>query len=245
MIISHKNQFIFIKTRKTAGTTLEIALSSICGPEDVITPFMIDKDERLRSKFSDVGPQNYRNLPGAYGTPNLDPKKAPFYNHMPAAEVRGKIGEKIWNSYFKFTVVREPLDRAISFYYWARRSHGREAPASFSLFLRQYASQIYENWMLYTENNKICLDKVVYFENLTQEMNQVSRDQGWGVDFAGALSDIKAKGDVRPKNKESIKPSMSDRVFIYLLCQQEYDALNYSIPLGDEATIRELGAIIG
>lgn len=48
MIVSHKYKFIFIKTAKTAGTSTEIALSRICGPDDIITPFMISEDEELR-----------------------------------------------------------------------------------------------------------------------------------------------------------------------------------------------------
>ncbi len=38
VIVSHEHGFIFMKTRKTAGTSVEIALSRICGPDDVITP---------------------------------------------------------------------------------------------------------------------------------------------------------------------------------------------------------------
>jgi hypothetical protein len=38
MIISHRHRFIFIKTRKTAGTSIEVYLSRFCGEEDVVTP---------------------------------------------------------------------------------------------------------------------------------------------------------------------------------------------------------------
>ena len=38
MIISHKHKFIFVKTVKTAGTSIEAFLSQHCGPDDVLTP---------------------------------------------------------------------------------------------------------------------------------------------------------------------------------------------------------------
>ena len=39
-IVSHKFGFIFCKTRKTAGTSLEVYLGRRCGPEDIVTPIL-------------------------------------------------------------------------------------------------------------------------------------------------------------------------------------------------------------
>ena len=49
MIICHKHKFIFVKTRKTAGSSVEIFLSKYCGPSCVITP-LSKEDEILRKK---------------------------------------------------------------------------------------------------------------------------------------------------------------------------------------------------
>jgi hypothetical protein len=38
MILSHEHKFIFLRTKKTAGTSIELALFELCGPNDVITP---------------------------------------------------------------------------------------------------------------------------------------------------------------------------------------------------------------
>jgi hypothetical protein len=41
MIASRLHNFIFIKTMKTAGTSIEMALSPHCGPDDILTPISV------------------------------------------------------------------------------------------------------------------------------------------------------------------------------------------------------------
>ena len=62
MIASHQHRFIFLKTRKTAGTSVEIALSKVCGPDDIITEIS-PEDEELRQAAGGRPPQNFQSPP--------------------------------------------------------------------------------------------------------------------------------------------------------------------------------------
>jgi len=62
LIYSRKHDFLFIKGKKVAGTSIEIALASICGPDDIIAPITpVDEFERL--KLAGRGAQNYSKSP--------------------------------------------------------------------------------------------------------------------------------------------------------------------------------------
>ena len=40
MIASYLYNYIFIKTKKTGGTTAEVTLAASCGPNDIVTGFV-------------------------------------------------------------------------------------------------------------------------------------------------------------------------------------------------------------
>lgn len=157
MIISHKHKFIFIKTNKTAGTSIEIALSKFCGPEDIITPISIE-DEDIRQKLGYRGPQNYGN----------------FYNHISAKEIKENINENIWQEYFKFCVERNPWDRFISFYYFRNSKEPRTELNSYidDPIVNNLKKYGYYN---YTINDKVVVDKVCLYENLKEDLREVSK----------------------------------------------------------------------
>ena len=49
MIISHRHEFIFVKTPKTAGSTLQYALSKVCGEKDVVTEMSYGPDDYVQN----------------------------------------------------------------------------------------------------------------------------------------------------------------------------------------------------
>ena len=102
MIISHKHKFIFVCPRKAATTSVQISLSRSCSEDDVLIhdrPFSGD------IYSTDFGVLSARNAT-AFPT---------FTNHTLPSKIRERIGAKIWDEYFKFTIVRNPWDLLVSF----------------------------------------------------------------------------------------------------------------------------------
>lgn len=108
MFISAENRFLYVKTSKTAGTSLEIALSKYAGPKDIITAIEPD-DEALRTKLGFRGPQNHFE-PGR--------NKYLFWNHIGIANIRARVAPKTMDKLTSFSVSRNPFTRAVSGYYW-------------------------------------------------------------------------------------------------------------------------------
>lgn len=178
MIISHKYKFIFLKTKKTAGTSIEIALSKFCGEEDIITPIS-PRDERLRSQLGYQGPQNYL-YPFSYNEDRkllksqiLNKKRCHrFINHAPARKIKKCIDEGIWQNYYKFCLERNPWDRVVSFYYWRCRQEPRP---TLSEFMELGALQALKKggFEIYTIEGKIVVDRVCLYEDLTEELQVI------------------------------------------------------------------------
>jgi hypothetical protein len=177
MIISHKYRFIFIKTNKTAGTSIEIALSRFCGDKDVITP-IVPEDEEIRGRLGYRGPQNYLASILDYRWQDLTrfvrkgKRKLRFYNHISAKEARGKIGENVWNSYFKFCFERNPFERVISLYYWRHKKEPRPTLSEY-LASDDLARLIKRGVELYSIDGEIAVDRVCIYENMEEELEEI------------------------------------------------------------------------
>jgi len=174
MIISHKHKFIFIKTEKTAGTSIEIALSKYCGPKDIITP-ITPADELTRQKLGYRGAQNYK-IPFSKYSANdywkclYKCKRKCFYNHISANEIMQYIDRKTWDSYFKFSFERSPWDKVISWYFWRYRSEPRP---TISEFVQSREANLVKGFVLYTCSSDIVVDKVFFYEHINDAMNEI------------------------------------------------------------------------
>ena len=215
MLVSHKHRFIFVKTRKTGGTSVELALAPMCGPDDIVTPL-----KEYGGKTDGITPRNFRLPHNQWSwrarTRRLFGKRLPnrgtgFFQHMPAADIRDLLGREIWESYFTFTIERNPWDRQVSLYHWHYR--GSASPPPFRSFilspLRRKKSR---NWSMYAEHDKLIVDHVIDYERLQAGLNEVLRKIGMDntVELPNAKSGFRAQRDYRSYYDDDTRQMVAD-----------------------------------
>jgi len=227
MIISHDHKFIFLKTTKTAGTSIEIALSQYCGPRDIITPIS-DDDEKIRATLGYSGPQNYIIPFAEYSLRDIllfliRGKRKRYFNHISAKLARRYIGEETWQRYFKFCFVRNPWDRAVSQFYW-RRAEG--APHSFAEFIdsSNLRSLKKKGFELYTIDGEVAVDRICLYEKMYDELDYIC-DR---LQLPGKLTLPRSKGSSRrPKDNYHDIFNKIDRDKIARLFAEEIKLVGY------------------
>ncbi len=172
LIASHAHRFVFVKTRKTAGTSLEIALSRHCGPDDIVTRIS-PADEELRVAAGGVPPQNTETSPSSYA-------------HMGARRVIKVIGRETWDDYFTFAVERNPYDVvASSWRYSARRPSFTKSFAEFVRTPRRL-DRLALNERLYRMGGEVIVDRVYRYEELPAAVADLSSRLGLELDLPHA-----------------------------------------------------------
>lgn len=204
MIINHKYKFIFIKTQKTASTTLEIALSQICDENDIITP-ITPRDEDYRKSLKFQTAINYKIPFSKYSKKQLfeyffTQKRREYYNHMSCQEIREEIGVKIYDSYYKFCFERNPYDKLISLFY---HHGGFDRHGSLLNFIDKGELQIIKGFDQYTINKIIAVDDIFKYEDLESSLEIIS--QKLNLNNKLVLPPKKLKSGFRKKNSHYSK----------------------------------------
>lgn len=201
MIISHAHRFIFLKTQKCAGTSVEMALSMICGPDDIVTGWG-RQDAELQRQLG-CEPRNFA-IPLTY-RPHLWKLRqlvglrtslagSHYYNHMPASKIRQCMDPQLFDAYRKVTIVRNPWDREVSLYFWRfRKSTSRPTFERYMAWPRYRPER--KTFELYSIDGKIVADTILRYESLQQDFSQFVHSLG--IDAAIELP--RAKGNLRPR----------------------------------------------
>jgi hypothetical protein len=184
MLISHQKKFVFTKTKKTAGTSVESLFEPYC-----MEPGTWKKVHHTTERISEYGVVGYRGESG---------DKAYWWNHLSAAIIRERIGESVWDEYFKFTVIRNPFDKLISGFHMieARQldcSLGQKIKLKVKKFLGRGRPQDhiageteierFRSWLrlggsitdrdCYMIDGEVCIDYFIRFEDLANGIEHV------------------------------------------------------------------------
>ena len=219
MIVNHKYKFIFIKSFKTAGTSLEIALSKFCSSKDILTP-IVPEDEKIREKLGFTGPSNYNGMK----------------EHMTAKDLKKRINHDIFNEYLKFVTVRNPFDQIISAYYWHNESKKnkkkflffKKKPITFDKFFSRKAHHIFQDEInRYTEDNKILVDDFIKYEAIENDIKQISKKLKLPENLFDIFKLIKAKSNINPPRNERLKLNKTQVMKIEKLADKIIDLHGY------------------
>ena len=176
MLVSHRHQFIYTKTAKTGGTSVESYFERFCMPEGAWS-----LSQRREEHVSEVGIVGVR--------APLPPKDARYWNHMPASLIRERVGEEIWSRYFKFCVVRNPYDKVVSAFYFIQRFDNRPF-ISIADEQERFERWVQNPYLLpidrsqYLIDGKFCLDDVLRYETLTADLERLCGKLGLPYDPA-------------------------------------------------------------
>lgn len=180
-MISHQHKCIFIHIPKCAGTTIK---------------YLLFPDETVSWKEAD-----YDKLHG------WCPERKFFMQHATAKQLieTGLVTPEIWKSYYKFTFVRNPWDRAASDYFWMKKD--RNIEDSFKNYLLKQGKfkavlndvdQIYYRGDHTTPQTQFFdiegdyqMDYIGRFENFNQDMKHISNVLG--LNYSESVHINKAK----------------------------------------------------
>lgn len=204
MIVSHKHKFIFLKTNKTAGTSIELALTKLCGDDDVITPLTaIDEARRVEGR----GAQNWK-LHGWWNSPRpfrerrlikFSAADYGFYNHITAEEAKTLLNDdQVWRSYFKFAFDRNPWDRQVSFYHHRYRKVTMPPPPPFPHFIHEDKRARLNNYEIYSMGGDVAVDYVGRYETLEDDLKYALRQVGITLDEVLPRAKANFRKDKRP-----------------------------------------------
>ena len=201
MLLSFQYSFLFIKTPKTAGTSIEVELSRLIDADAIVTSVFPEEDLHR--------PRNFQRQ--KFGLRQWD-----FTPHMSARSVRRILGKRKFDGLFKFCVEREPVEKCIS--YWSMyKNSPHHGGVVIDLSWEEYVERgkfPVSTWGWASATGAPLVDRILKYENLDAELREVCDDigiSGWTGLTAKSKSGFREKpavtDDHRLKIYEAFGPS--------------------------------------
>jgi len=237
MIVSNSYKFIFAKTRKVAGSSIELKLSEFLGPGDMMT----DLQERDGGSDLTRGIRKFRHvrMPASGFLP------VRLSQHAPITRAYRAFGRQV-SDHIVATVERNPWDRAVSAFFWAqRRKDYRAQPfevqqAAFKDYIFRYGApsfrarlsghykhRVLSHKYIYTIDGVAMTDFLIRYECLAEDL--LAFGEKIGLPGPLVLEGVSAKAQLRPKKTKAYQAMYDDetRDFVGELSKWEIDAYGY------------------
>jgi hypothetical protein len=182
MLISHRRNFVYTKTVKTAGTSVEAYFERYCMTEQEEKEWILShKRETYESEAGIIGCRGIKT-------------NSKWFNHKSALGIKNEIGPTLWEKYFKFCVIRNPFEKVLSMYYFKNPPKGgylnkRNRKVVFPAFAKIENNKVeinqFREWVVkqefgvlidrdkYMINDSICMDYFIRYEKLHEGIQQV------------------------------------------------------------------------
>lgn len=199
MIVSHRHKMIFVRTRKTAGTSVAVSLYRYLGPTDIAVGSWrealhlgIRPNYRMRIWARSAG---FDRVPGQSRTESRaervdkaikargmryfssDPK---IKHHFSVSDIVRRLPQH-WEDYFTIAIVRNPYDRVLSDYAWRTRKLGASERPSLVRYLLALQSgdelgglisNRHDQLSQLSLDGRVAVDQVIRYETLNEDLKR-------------------------------------------------------------------------
>lgn len=249
MIFLREPNLIFIKSRKTAGTSIEIALSMSAKEGDIVTPLAL-ADEVLRQQRRGPLPMNWAKsakVEQAYNdelarwvdrdVAELQQEKLPphfkqarkFFNHMKPEQARNRLGKDIFDAATKVCVVRDPYEKLVSqaWFHADRQRQTYEEALEWILYPdgeTDHPRAGLPNSDFFFVRDKMVIDTIIRYETLEAGLIDLERETGLQIRKYMTRAKANIRKDYTPA-REVLTPDQRRRC--YELSRWEFDYFGY------------------
>lgn len=257
MLISYQYEFVFIKTVKSAGSSIERCLSQHLDDSAIVTPTPHEEltgRERVHwgrppsvikagliavrsGRTWITGRQVMHDVLRRRGPVNSGESFALERSHSGALLARDVIGAQDFARFRKVSVIRNPYDWVVSYYFW-QRNYPRQTHVRFpSLgeWLVRHPGILVQNRDILEIDGVCAIDDFIRYEDLPEALGQWAATVGLdGELITKCMSVTKLKSGIRPAGERGSARSIIDpasKELIDHVCGWIFDQFGYEMVL--------------